>query len=86
MTTKELREKIIEAIRELNSNPCFETLARVESMIDSYSDWYKDDNGVRPRWDILYFRSSYSARAKEVAQEFEKLSWDEQLSYMYPKK
>lgn len=85
MTTEQLREKIIEGINELNANPSFETLANVESMIDSYSDWYKDDYGFRPRSDIGYFRSLYNEEAKKVAEEFEKLDWDTQLSYLYPK-
>jgi len=84
MTLEEYKKLIIDEINELNANPCFETLAKVEASIDFYSDWYKDENFIRPRNDIGYFRSLYSDEAREVVDKFEKLDWQLQVQYMYP--
>jgi len=72
MELADYKQKIIKAIEELNANPSKKGLEVVESMIDFYSDIYKDENYVRPRWDIAAFRDMYSDTIKAMLQEF----WD----------
>ena len=70
MEVADYKQKIIKAIGELNANPTKNGLEVVESMIDFYSDIYKDENGFRPRRDIGEFRDMYSEPVKAMFQEF----------------
>lgn len=82
-TVSEYREKIIQTIEnELNATPSYETLGKVESMIDFYSDIYKDENGFRPRADIGFFRSLYCEEAKTLSVFFDELPLEKQMQYM----
>lgn len=80
MELREYKAKIYEAIKELNENPSFEKLGRVESMIDFYSDCYKDEYYHRP--SCAEFRYAYEGEAMELFEKWHDLSWDEQLKYM----
>lgn len=82
MNLTEYKEKIIDAIKELNAKPSFENLGKVESMIDFYSDVYKDEYYIRPRNDIGYFRSLYNDKVKDLFEKWDGLSYDEHLKYM----
>ena len=82
MTLEEYKKLIIDEINELNANPCYETLGKVESMIDFYSDIYKDENGFRPRADIGFFRSLYCEEAKTISVFFDELPIEKQMQYM----
>ena len=82
MTLQEIRQSIIEEISELNANPSFENLGKVEASIDFYSDVYKDEYYVRPRNDIGYFRSLYSEEVRDLCEKWEELPWEEHLKYL----
>ena len=83
MEINEYKEKIINTIKtELNVTPSYETLGKVESMIDFYSDVYKDENGFRPRADIGFFRSLYCEEAKTLCVFFDELPFEKQLQYL----
>ena len=82
MELHEYKAKILEAIKELNNNPSFENLGTVESMIDFYSDCYKDECGIRPRNDIGYFRSLYNEEAQGLFAKWDDLPWEDHLRYM----
>ena len=70
MEAADYKQKIIKAINELNANPTRNGFDVVESMIDFYSDIYKDENGFRPRCDIWEFRNMYSEPVKAMLMEF----------------
>jgi len=70
MEVADYKQKIIKAIGELNANPTRNGFDVVESMIDFYSDIYKDENGFRPRGDIWEFRNMYSEPVKAMLMEF----------------
>ncbi len=80
MELHEYKQKIYEQIRTLNSEPSFENLGKVESMINYYSDWYKDEYYHRP--SCAEFRYAYNEKAMELFEKWHDLSWDEQLKYM----
>lgn len=70
MTTLiEYKQKIFDEIKKVNDNPSKDGLDRVESMIDFYSDWYKDENGFRPRSDIGAFRQMYIPELLTILEE-----------------
>ena len=70
-TLDDYKQKIFIETAKLNAHPSKEGLDDVEGMIDFYSDWYKDEHGVRPRADIGAFREAYTQEIRDAL----KLLW-----------
>jgi len=77
------RESIINAIGNLNSDSTVKDIAKIQSSIEFYSDYYKDYNNVRPRGDIGEFYQVMKRNAPKAYAEFEALDWDEKVKLMY---
>ena len=74
------KNKIYEAIKSLNENPSFNTLGKVEAMINTYSDSYKDEYYHRP--SCAEFRAAYSKEALKLLEAFNDLLFTEALEYL----
>lgn len=76
------KDDIINRIGALNADSTVKEIAKIESSIEFYSDYYKDYNGYRPRNDIGEFYQVMKRNASKALAEFEALSWDEKVKLM----